>query len=790
MSILDGVHVVEIPGALGAAWAGRNLADWGADVTLVEPHDGSPLRTEPPLFESNGETKSAAWLWLSLGKQILRLEDSAAARNRLVEQCGRADIVLVDTDVCERTLGVPPGELQSLLGGSTVVVAVSPFGLAGPGADWRGSDLGIQARGGWMGSVGAPDREPLRVGGEMTPRLAGGWATAAALAGLRSLERGGEPPFVDLSAQAVIASVTLAVVLMQHMGGMPGWTLGRRGNLWPIAVTECADGFIGCGPLTAAHWEMMCHMLGIPDVLEEPGGLEAAYWLTNGPKIYERVRSWYEARTRSEIMELAQTYRLPAASVQTIDERLECPQNEARGVWQTIDVDGHDIRVPRTPLRIREAAPAARSAPRTVDSLGLPAGAPRAAGDGARRPYEGLRVLDLTCFWAGPYGAMMLGALGADVIKVESVQRPDPFRYTGVATRDERWYERGPLWNDTNCNKRGLTLDLTCAEGLALFKRLVEQADVVMSNFSNRVMPNLGLDADSLLAINRRVIVVTAPAYGPGGPWENWVGFGRSFEQITGVVSMTGYSYESPENPGGFSDPYVGALVVAGVDLALRNRDRTGRGTHVELAQSEALDAVFAPQQIAIQMGAPVPGRAGNRHEWMAPHNSYQTAGADNWITIAVSSDEEYAALASGLGLPLGEPYDTVAGRKQHEGELDDLVAEAVRSREGAQLEAELQAARVMACRVVSPQEIEFDADLAARTFFEPVDRELTGAQPYRGLPFDSSAIDSAHRFGPPLLGQHTAEILSEMLSLTDAEIAGLRERKVIGEAPLAVGSG
>lgn len=790
MSILDGIRVIEIPGTLGAAWAGRNLADWGANVTVVEPASGSPLRNEPPQFEAQGIRHSAAWEWLTLGKRLHTLGEGQTARDHLAEQCRRADIVLIDTEMAGPVFGVSPLQLQELLAGAAVVLAISPFGLAGPGAEWRATDLGVQARGGWMGSVGAPDREPLRVGGEMTPRLCGGWAMAAALAGLRHAEQGGEPPFIDLSAQAVIASVTLAVVLMQHMGGMPGWTLGRRGNLWPIAVSQCADGFIGCGPLTAAHWEMMCHMLGIPDVLEEPGGLEAAYWLTNGPAIYERVRPWYEARTRKEIMELAQAYRLPAASIQSLDERLECPQNTARGVWQQIEIAGRIVKAARPPIRIRGAETAPRTPATQTDNIDLGERPPRTlSGAVTARPYEGLRVLDLTCFWAGPYGAMMLGALGADVIKVESVQRPDPFRYTGVSSRDEKWYERGPLWNDTNCDKRGLTVDLTDPEGLSLFKRLVGHADIVMSNFSNRVMPNLGLDADSLLAINPRIIVVTSPAYGPGGPWEHYVGFGRSFEQIAGVVSMTGYSNDSPENPGGFSDPFVGALLVAGIDLALRERQRTGKGTHVELAQCEALDSVFSPEHIAIQFGAPVPERVANKHECMAPHNSYRAAGEDSWLTIAVATDAEFAALAQHLDLPL-DRFATAEARKQTEEALDQLIQTAVLTRDASQLEQDLQAAGVKACRVVTPQEIEFDPDLSARTFFEPVERALTGVQPYRSLPFRFSSIPTEHRFGPSLLGEHSEQLLRELLAMPESEIARLQATNIIGTRPLAMTAG
>ena len=207
------------------------------------------------------------------------------------------------------------------------------------------------------------------------------------------------------------------------------------------------------------------------------------------------MKPWLEARTRKQVFEEAQAWRLPSAQVQTIADRLACPQLAARGFWQETEIDGAPVKTPRVPYSIDGVEPATRGELREIDSL--PPAEPRRVRPSGRRhglPFEGLRVLDLTQFWSGPYATMLLGALGADVIKIESVQRPDPYRYTLAQPDDERWYERGPVWNDANCDKRSLTLDLSVEEGKELFERLVPHADVVISNFSNRVMPNLGLD--------------------------------------------------------------------------------------------------------------------------------------------------------------------------------------------------------------------------------------------------------------------------------------------------------
>ncbi len=326
--------------------------------------------------------------------------------------------------------------------------------------------------------------------------------------------------------------------------------------------------------------------------------------MQHGEELYERVKPWLSERTRLEILEEAQARRLPAAPAQSIAERLACPQLKARGYWRDAEIDGKTVKVPRVTYSVKGVEPVERAALEEAETADIVA--PPAVAAGAKRPglpFEGLRVLDLTAFWSGPYAMMLLGALGADVIKIESIQRPDPYRYTWVfSTAREKWYEWGPLYNDTNCDKRNVALDLGSPAGKELFERLVAEADIVINNFANRVMPNLGLTNERLLSINPRLIAVTMPGYGPGGPWEDYVGYAIAFEHLV-LGSMTGYADGEPSYAGGFCDPMVGLHAVAAIELALRYREETGKGTEVEVPQCETLDSLFAPEQIAVQHG-------------------------------------------------------------------------------------------------------------------------------------------------------------------------------------------
>lgn len=784
MTILKGLHVIEISGNGSAAMAAKHFADWGASVIILEPPAGSPLRDEPPYYEAGGLRRSATWQWLSRGKTAVRVAPGASLTPAgALRLCERADVVLAESEMTGPVLGLRPAEVRPALGGKTTCVLIAPSSTDGPYADYLATDLGINALGGGMTVLGDPAREPLRPGQGLMPRLTGVFALASALIGLRHVRRGGLPQFIGLSSQASAASMIVPAWLVKTMAGIAH---SRRGNTWPMGVSECKDGWVGCPPLTPTHWEMVCHLMGIADVLDLPEGRDISWRMEHERDLYERVRPWLMSRTRREIQEQAQAYRLPAAPVQTIAGRLECPQLEARGFWTPAEIDGKTVKTPRVTCSVRGVTPVERAPLREVESADLPERAPAAVGGTPGLPFAGLRVLDLTAFWSGPYAMSLLAALGADVIKIESIQRPDPYRYTWAPFGKDHWYEFGPLWVDANCGKRDVALDLGSPQGKQAFERMAAKADIVVSNFANRVMPNLGLTNDRLLEINPRLIAVTMPGYGPGGPWEDYVGYAVAFEQLI-CSSMVGYADGPPSYAGGFCDPLVGMHTVAAIELALRYREETGRGTSVEVPQCEILDSIYAPEQIAVQHGAPVPMRRGNQHAWMAPHNAYQVTGDDRWVTIAVGSDAEFAALAETVGRPelASDPrFATIEARKQNEAALDTAVSDAVRELDQEQLEYGLQAAGVAACRVNKGFELPDDEGLRHIGFFQYLERKVTGSHPQKTWPFRFSGIDASHKRAAPLLGEHNAEVLAELAGLSSVDVDRLRGQRVIGNAP------
>jgi crotonobetainyl-CoA:carnitine CoA-transferase CaiB-like acyl-CoA transferase len=303
-------------------------------------------------------------------------------------------------------------------------------------------------------------------------------------------------------------------------------------------------------------------------------------------------------------------------------------------------------------------------------------------------------------------------------------------------------------------------------------------------------MANLGLTSQRLLELNPRLAAVTMPGYGPGGPWGDYVGYAIPFEQMV-VGSMNGYPNGSPTYAAGFCDPVAGMHAVAAIELALRQREDTGEGAIVEVPQCEILDSLFAPEQIAVQLGAPLPKRRGNKHEWMAPHDAYRVAGKDAWLTIAVATDDEFRALCDVLNLrelSADLRFATVDARKEHETDLDALIAEALRDREGEESERALQAVGVAACRIIKPYDLPDDANMRHIAFFEALRREATGVHNYKSWPFRFSGIDTTHKQPPPHLGEHNAEILQGVLGVARSELVRLKEQQVIGTEPLGLG--
>jgi crotonobetainyl-CoA:carnitine CoA-transferase CaiB-like acyl-CoA transferase len=390
--------------------------------------------------------------------------------------------------------------------------------------------------------------------------------------------------------------------------------------------------------------------------------------------------------------------------------------------------------------------------------------------------------------------------LGADVIHVESIQRPDGMRYNSVRKlSQDQWWEWAPLFQAPNTNKRDLTLDMSSAQGLELARKLIAESDVVVENYSPRVMESWGLDEQTLLSLNPELIVVRMPAFGLTGPWRDRVGFAQTMEQISGLAFLTGYPDGHPLTPNGPCDPIAGMHAAIALLLALEHRRATGAGMQLESIMVGGALNVAAEQVIEFSAYGRLLQREGNRSPWAAPQGAYLCADQDDageldsWVVIAVESDEQWVALVAALGSPDWATRDglaTAGGRRAAHDELDEHLCAWCAQRTAEEVVQTLWPAGVPAARVLFAHEHTGLEQFAHRGFIETVQHPVTGANRHVGFPARfGNGPERVHRRPTPTLGQHNAEVLCELLGVTAEEYQKLRDSCVIGTKPKGSGA-
>jgi crotonobetainyl-CoA:carnitine CoA-transferase CaiB-like acyl-CoA transferase len=404
-------------------------------------------------------------------------------------------------------------------------------------------------------------------------------------------------------------------------------------------------------------------------------------------------------------------------------------------------------------------------------------------------PLAGMRVVDFTAYWAGPLPSAIMADLGAEVIKVESIQRPDLFRIVAVSGDPAEIYEQSPPFNATNRNKLGLTLDLTRAEGVRLFLELVRRSEAVVQNYSPRVMPQLGLSYERLREVNPAIVLTSVSGFGQEGPWRDWVSFAAIGEALSGISGLSGYAGEGALIHGvGVSDPFAGYLAAFATLAAVHHARATGHGQHVDVSQLEASMQYIADALMEFDLTGRVRERAANDDPAMAPHGAFPAHGDDEWITISVATEEQWRALVAAMGDPpwaREARFATPLLRRRNRGPLNELIARWTVHFDPHELARELQAHGVPAAPVLAPADLIKDPQLKGAGFFQEVDHPVAGRHPYPSFP---ARLDGEYppikRVGP-MLGQDNRYVLSHVLGLSESEIARLEEDKIIGTRPL-----
>ena len=775
--VLENLTVLELGGGVAAAMTARFLHGYGARVTRFEPSDLSRA------IELRPSQRTA---YLS-GIDVVpgRTGDLSAL-------VAGADMIVSDRQPAEiSALGLDFTQLRAVRP-ELIVVSVTPFGLHGPCADFATSNAVSFAAGGIMSLTGDADRTPLLTGGSHAYALGAANAFAAATMAWFGRVRHGLGDLVDISLQECAAG------MLEYYGPMtsyldtpPQMRLGNHTRAtW--SIYPCLDGWAGVFAL-ARQAPALFALMDDPE-LADPRFTDPAQRLLqeNEEELTAKMYVFFSSLTMAEIRGLSLKSRVPFGVVMTPADVLAAETPADRGFWDEVSVDGGTtVRIPGRPF---PGFPW-NSAPKALGMAG--------SGGTARRPdvvgpnpstipsttpslpLAGLRVLDLTMMWAGPFATLRLAEMGADVIKVESPSAWDNIR-TLIAQPDavDPW-NSAFYFNAYNRDKRSLTLDLAQPEGRAVLLRLVEHCDIVIENYRSDVLDNLGLGYEVLRMHRPDVTLISMAAFGKDGADADFVGFGPVIEMLSGLCSLTGYGDGEPFKTGiSYGDPVAGTFAVAAVGLALLQRFRTGGGLHIDLAQRET-SAVLIGDAFVDAADGSVPVHRGNRDAWIAPQGCYRIPGNERWLVLSVRTDSEWAALCSLIGRPdlVGL---SISERHARHDELDTLIEAWLASAEATGDPASrLQHAGLAAIEMRDTRTLLDDPNLLARGYWHETPHPRMHTYRQAGISWPFAEARPTPRRHSPLFGEHNDEILRGLLGLSDSEVADLAQRNVIASSPI-----
>ena len=794
---LSGLRVLEIAGELIEP-VGRHLVDLGADVTLIEPPDGSPSRhIAPQPTRPTTELRSLYFLRFNLGKRSIALDLETEEGLTVLRES-----LLPNTDVLMTSFNQQELESRGLdfasltaINPNIILTTVTPYGRTGIHAGFAGNDFTAGAAGGMTFMEGErdalPAAQPHYQGVQMTA-LHAAYGTLLAWWHVRNGGRGQE---VDVSLQDVVAHEYFNLVyyasygeIVQRVGGLSG---GRPTNYFP-----CSDGWILMSLILPHQWQAFADWTEDPLIMDEMF-LDAAVRADAVEFLDERMSEFTRSMTVQEFLEGSIPRRIPAGPVNDIVGFINHPHTIARNVMTEVDdpvvgtyvTQGAPFRLSRTPWEIKRPAPTIGQHNNELTAI---AARPHENGRVAppdpiaerSLPLEGVRIVDLTKSWAGPYGARYLADFGAEVIRIESTKFPEG----RVITQDDHdaWLRSNTMYAEINRNKYSIALDLHSDEGKDIFKRLVAESDIVLENFHYATLPRWGMAYDDLKKVNPRIIVLSAPGYGYEGPIRDYFAYGGCIGAFAGISTLWGHAgSEVNERPKqAYTDFVTAGHLAMSVMAALHERERSGEGQHIELTQIDSAAAMMGTAILEHTINGDTPQPIGNRSPHAAPQGVYACIGVDKWVAISIESDDEWQALANLMGttLPadLREKCATAESRRALHDEIDDAIGEWASVHTPGQVMQACQKVGVKAAIVASGEDLYHDPHLRSRGYVVEIDHPWPGKLQHPGMTVRLTETPGQVRLPAPLTGQHTAEIVERVLGIKSDEAEELAKAGVL----------
>ncbi len=737
-------------------------ADLGADVLKVEPPGGDPVRRAQPLLPQG---ESALFQFLNTSKRSRTLDLAAEdGRKDLADLVGEADVVLFEE----------PAVVAAMLRSSKAApVEIAAFPAEMNAALRPVSELAIQALGGLMHMVGEPARKPLKLGGHQASYPAGLTAFTGLMAALAAREAGRPAPAVRVSLAEVMQWVNWKAA---SGAAASGTSPGREGRNSEFQVLPCRDGHVAV-VYTVTQWPATRALVGDPR-LDDPKFNTRAGRRKNIAELYAALAPWFAGKTREEIQKTAQAKGVPFGPIFSPAELLRTEQYVARGfLADMLHPTEGTLRLPQLPVQWNGRSFSPRPAPpltshhsngevpSSCEGGGVKAANPNTMpppsrktatppylnGKVGQRPLAGIRVLDFGLLTAGANTSAMLADLGADVIKIESGAYLDPFRVVGKIDDDDGWWNRSPQFRFTNRNKRGLALNLKDPEGQRVIRELAAHCDVVVENFRRGVLDRAGLGYRDLSAINPRLVFAAISSQGDTGPERMNVSFGSTLDATSGIASLTGYEGEEPRISGmdvNYPDQIVSLFATGIVIAAVTEARRTNRGAFLDVSQREV--ASFTLGEEILAASADPAHRLEPRGNTMpgVPQQDAYSCSDGKWL--AVTLDAPDPAMAD------------FCAATDRETAVKTLLGKGI-----------------AAAPCLDGNDLLRDTALQGVTLV----RDEHGAL-VKGLPYRLDGKGLAIERPAPDLGQHTSEVLHELLGYDDARLKQLNDSGVTSTTP------
>ena len=780
---MQSIRVVDLS-ADERAFASYLLAHVSADVVAIEPPGGVAARRTPSMFEAYWRGKSSQVIDHATPSSIAELESWIAG----------ADVVIDPYTPAEgQALGVTPARVAEL-NPTAVHVSITPFGATGPKTEWPATDLTIWASSGAHALAGDRDRAPVRTSVPQAYLHAAADAAGAVLIGLYERDRSGVGQHIDVSAQASSAQAALSGIIARANGStlqIERVAGGLQGAM-PIRLTwPCRDGYVAItflfGPaFTDPNQRLMQWLFDEGAISADEAAVDwgdaLAGMMSQGasPEPYyticEKIEVFTRTRSQSELFEEGLRRGIYIAPTLDIAGVLTEAHFRARNYWHALTIDGQSVDVPgpfaklsATPIRPPGPAPAVGS--ETRRPVAAPAPSPRDHVNHGR-PLAGLKVLDFMWVIAGPFFTRVLADYGADVIKVESSTRLEPARGAPTFKDDAPGVETGIPFQNFNAGKRSITVDPSNPAGREVLLDLVRWADVVTESFSPKAMKDWGLDFEALKAVNPDIVMISSCLMGQTGPRAQVPGYGNMAAAIAGFYDLTGWPDRSPAGPYlAYTDGVAPRFMLVALMAALRHRRQTGEGQHIDLSQAEAALHFLAPAIVDYGQSGHVAHRLGNRDLTMCPHGVYATEGDDAWIAIAVDSEGAWQALAELVGLDAGLD---LAARQASEADIERAISAFTGQHEAFTLTQVLIERGIAAHPVQNSLACLRDDQLEARKHFIAVPHESLGDIVVENTRARMNRTPGQPTRAAPELGQHSVEILTEVLGYDDEATANV----------------